>query len=69
MVAEVTDWMFAQPDEAVFKVERLPEFTYQPVKGSFNKTKCAKCGEYVFDRYVRMVNGEPHCIPCSGYGK
>ncbi len=69
VVGEVTEWMFAQPDEAVFKIERLPEFSYKPAKGSFNKTKCAKCGEYVFDRYVRMVDGEARCIPCSGYGK
>ena len=69
VVAEVTDWMLAQPDEAIFKVERLPEFTYRPVKGSFNKTKCAKCGEYVFDRYLRTVDGEPRCIPCSGYDR
>jgi len=69
VVNEVTDWMFAQPDEGVFKVERLPEYSYKPVKGSFNRTQCAKCGEYVFDRYVRMVDGQPHCIPCSGYEK
>ena len=69
VVDEVTDWMFAQPDEGIFKIERLPEFSYKPVKGSFNRTKCVKCREYVFDRYVRMVDGQPHCIPCSGYEK
>lgn len=38
-------------------------------KGSFNKTKSSVCGEYVFDRYVRMKDGQPVCIPCSGYEK
>ncbi len=65
---EVIDWMLAQSDADMFKIERLPEFTFTPVKGSFNKTKCAGCGEYVFDRYLRMKDGRPMCIPCSGYG-
>jgi len=60
-------WTDAQPDDKVFKVERLPEYKFAPVKGSFNRVKCVKCGEYVFERYVRMVNGQPHCIPDSGY--
>ena len=59
--------MFAQPDEALFIIQQKPDFSYQPVKGSFNKAKCAKCGEYVFERYVRLANGQPHCLPCAGY--
>lgn len=64
---EVIAWMEAQPDEAMFKIEPKPDFRFTPVKGSFNKTKCSGCGEYVFDRYVRMKDGQPVCIPCSGY--
>jgi formylmethanofuran dehydrogenase subunit E len=64
---EVVNWMFAQPDDALFIVERKPDFTFQPVKGSFNKVKCTKCGEYVFERYVREKDEKPHCIPCAGY--
>ena len=64
---EVINWVAAQPDETVFKVGGHARLLYTPVKGSFNKTKCASCGEYVFDRYVRMKDGEPVCIPCSGY--
>ena len=61
------EWTYAQPDADVFKVEKLPDYRFKRIKGSFNKAKCVKCGEYVFERYVRTVNGEPHCIPCSGY--
>jgi len=68
---EVTEkaltWADAQPDQKVFKVERLWDYQFKRVKGSFNKAKCVKCGEYVFERYVRMVNGQPHCVPDSGY--
>lgn len=69
--ADVADaslaWTDAQPDEQVFKIERKPDYVFNRVKGSFNKTKCSKCGEYVFERYVRIVGNEPVCIPCSGY--
>ncbi|MGA8857828.1 MAG: FmdE family protein [Candidatus Bathyarchaeia archaeon] len=64
---EVIDWVNEQPDEAIYKVEAKPDFTYTPLKGSFNKTKCSMCGEYVFERYVRMKDGQPMCIPCSGF--
>jgi len=64
---EAIEWTDAQPDETVFKIEKLSDYHFNRVKGSFNKAKCVKCGEYVFERYVRMVNGQPHCIPCSGY--
>jgi len=53
------------PDEEMFKIEHLPDFSFSRPKGSFAKTKCSKCGEYVFERYVRMKDGQPMCIPCS----
>lgn len=66
---EVIQWVYDQPDEALFKVEPKPDFTYKPVRGSFNKAKCSICGEYVFERYVRLKDGKPMCIPCSDYEK
>lgn len=64
---EILTWVYEQTDDVLFKVEAKPDFKYTPVKGSFNKTKCSVCGEYVFDRYLRMKDGQPVCIPCSGY--
>ena len=66
---EVVQWVYEQTDAAIFKVEARPGFSFQPAKGSFNKSKCSLCGEYVFDRYVRIKDGSPVCIPCSGYEK
>ncbi|MEW6526230.1 MAG: TraR/DksA C4-type zinc finger protein [Spirochaetota bacterium] len=37
------------------------------MKGSFARDKCEICGEYVFERYIRIKNGKKVCIPCSGY--
>jgi len=67
VVDEVTDWIYEQTDDYMFKVEAKPDFKYTPVKGSFNKNKCSICGEYVFERYLRTKDGKPVCIPCSGY--
>ncbi len=64
---EVIRWVYEQADDALFKVDPKPDFKFAPVQGSFNKTKCATCGEYVFDRYLRMKDGKPACVPCSGY--
>ncbi len=64
---EVIKWVNEQPDEAIYKVEAKPDFKYTPPKGSFNKSKCSLCGEYVFERYVRFKDGQAMCIPCSGF--
>jgi len=64
---EIIRWVYEQTDDALFTVELKPDFQFKPPKGSFNKTKCGTCGEYVFDRYLRMKDGKPVCIPCSGY--
>jgi len=64
---EVINWVYEQTDEVMFKIESKPDFKFTPVKGSFSKSKCAVCGEYVFERYARIKDGKVICIPCSGY--
>ncbi len=64
---EAIDWTLSLADKTIFSVEPRPDFVYQPPKGSFNKSLCSKCGEYVFERYVRYRDGKPYCIPCSDY--
>lgn len=66
---EVIQWIYNQSDEDMFKVEPKPDFKFTPPKSSFNKAKCSVCGEYVFERYLRTKDGQPVCIPCSGYTK
>src|SRR5208337_596106 len=67
VVKKVVDVVLSAPESEMFTVTKLPDFTFSRPKGSFAKMKCSKCGEYVFERYVRMVDGRPECIPCSGY--
>jgi formylmethanofuran dehydrogenase subunit E len=66
---EIIQWVYDQSDDFIYKVERKPDFRFSPVKGSFNRAKCSLCQEYVFERYIRTKDGQPVCIPCSGYEK
>jgi len=64
---EVINIVLNTTDEEMFTVKKLPHYEHKRLKGSFNKAKCEGCGEYVFERYVRMKDGKQFCIPCSGY--
>ncbi len=65
----VVDRVLASAADQLFKVERLPDFAFARPKSSFAKAKCSRCGEYVFERYLRIVDGKPLCIPCSGFSE
>ena len=67
VTARAVDVVLRAPEERLFKVERLPDFVFGRPRGSFAKVKCSRCKEYVFERYVRTVDGKPLCIPCSGF--
>lgn len=54
-------------EEELFKIERVPDFKFEPVPSSFNKAKCSVCGEYVFERYLRVKDGKLVCLQCSGH--
>jgi formylmethanofuran dehydrogenase subunit E len=67
---EIVDWVLSRSDEELLNVEHLPDFGVQkPGPKTFAKVKCVKCGEYVFEPQVKIVNGKTHCIPCSGFTK
>lgn len=63
---DIINMVLTASEEELFTVTMLPDFEYKPVKGSFAKAKCEICGEYVFERYLRVKDGKHVCIPCSG---
>ena len=63
----VVELVLNAEDMDMFKVEELSDFKFDRPFARFNKGKCSKCGEYVFERYLRLVDGKQMCIPCSGY--
>jgi len=64
---DIINMVLNATNEELFNVTTLPDFKYEPLKNSFAKDKCAVCGEYVFERYLRVKDGKKVCIPCSGY--
>jgi len=62
---DIINMVLNATNEELFNVTVLENFKYTTVKGSFNKAKCEICGEYVFERYLRVKDGKKVCIPCS----
>jgi formylmethanofuran dehydrogenase subunit E len=64
---DIINIVLTSTEEELFIITEIPEFTYKPVKGSFAKAKCEVCGEYVFERYLRVKDGKKVCITCAGH--
>lgn len=64
---DIINMVLDASDEDLFTVTFLKDFDYQPLKGSFAKAKCEICGEYTFERYLRIKNGKRVCIQCAGH--
>ncbi len=54
-----------QPDEVLFKVSRVFDCDFRPMKGTFEWFECEKCGEIAFMHGLRLKGGKKLCIPCS----
>lgn len=53
------------PDEEVFDIKRMT-IDVPAYARMFPSIKCSVCGENVMEPRVRMRDGKPVCIPCSG---
>jgi len=60
--------LMARTDEDLFTVFASFEYPLDPAKPAcFDTVVCTRCGELVAENKVRMKDGEPVCVPCSGY--
>ncbi len=66
---DIINTVLEASNDDLFNVKLLPDFEFSHVKGSFMKEKCEVCGEYTFERYLRVKDGKKVCIPCSEYNK
>ena len=64
---DIINMVLTATEEELFIITEIPDFIYKPVKGSFAKAKCEICGEYVFERYLRVIDGKKVCISCAGH--
>jgi len=67
IIQPVIDFVLSAPEEAAFKIQRLDDFNFTRPRPSFARNICANCGEAVFERYLKVKDGEHLCIPCAGY--
>ena len=63
---EASFQQLALPEEQVFTVQRL-RVQVPPRSHLFASVRCAVCGESVMETRARIKDGQPVCIPCSGY--
>lgn len=61
------EWVLKAPESELFTIASLPDFRFARPTGSFARVRCRRCGEYVFERYARSVDGKTVCLPCSGF--
>jgi len=54
------------PDEEILVVGDVFEIDFEPRKGTFEWSRCEKCGEVVFATGLRVIEGKKFCLPCSG---
>ena len=54
------------PDDEVFNVKKVT-IDVPAYARIFASVKCSVCGENVMEPRVRMKDGKPVCIPCSGH--
>lgn len=53
--------------DELFSFERFSVVHFTPVMASPARTRCALCGEYVFDQDAVFKDGRVLCHPCAGH--
>ena len=60
--------LFAKKEEELFVAKLIERYELpRGPKPTFNIVRCAACGEVVAENKLRLKDGKPVCIPCSGY--
>lgn len=57
------DWLLRLPDEEIFEAQLIEDFQYNPVIKSSVRKKCDKCGEYVYEVDLKVIDGKFLCKP------
>jgi len=62
--------LMARVDDELFTVSEVFEYGLPPRPAPcFETVNCSQCGELVAENKVRLEEGKPVCLPCSGYGR
>lgn len=66
LVDPAVDFILAEPDEKLFKINPVQEGKVTPGRPhDFNTQICEECGEVMVERYARIKNGKTVCMECA----
>lgn len=66
---ELVNLVWDAPEDAVMAIGPVQSVASRETEETIRFAVCPKCGELVAEPYLRLVEGEPRCIACSGYGR
>lgn len=65
----LVEGLLGRSDAELFVISEVFDYPVPtPGKTSFNLAICSVCGEAVAENRARVRDGQPVCLPCSGYG-
>ena len=59
--------VLSMPEEQFLNVSEVFDYPWSKRPGCFTALPCAICGEFTFEKSLRVKDGKLVCIPCSGY--
>ena len=71
-IPEVEQWelvnlVWYAPEEDVLTISPIVNYEWSEPEEIIRFAICSGCGELVAESYLRVVNGTPLCMDCSGY--
>ena len=64
---ELVNLIWDAPEEDVLTIGPVMDYAWSEPEEIVRFAVCQRCGELVAEPYMRVVNGEPLCMDCSGY--
>jgi formylmethanofuran dehydrogenase subunit E len=64
---ELVNLIWDAPEEDVLAIGPVMDYEWSGPEEIVRFAVCAGCGELVAEPYMRLVEGEPLCMDCSGY--
>ncbi len=64
---ELVNLIWEAPEETVLAIGPVVDYAWSEPPEVVRFAVCAGCGELVAEPYLRVVEGKPLCLDCSGY--
>jgi formylmethanofuran dehydrogenase subunit E len=64
---EVVNLIWDAPETDVLKIGPVADYDWKDPAEVVRFAVCSNCGELVAESYLRVVEGKPLCMDCSGY--